>query len=77
MSAAHEASQNAVPTHAIELARNVLEIEAGAVQALAARLDAQFARAVELLLQCTHLFGLRRRQQPGRRPGRARPSRQQ
>jgi arabinose-5-phosphate isomerase len=52
MSAAHEASQNAVPTHAIELARNVLEIEAGAVQALVARLDAQFARAVEFLLQC-------------------------
>jgi arabinose-5-phosphate isomerase len=52
MSAAHEATPNAVPTHAIELARNVLEIEAGAVQSLVARLDAQFAHAVELLLQC-------------------------
>ncbi|MGZ8253650.1 MAG: KpsF/GutQ family sugar-phosphate isomerase [Burkholderiaceae bacterium] len=52
MSVAPDAPPTAVPAHAIELARNVLEIEAGAVQALAARLDAQFARAVQLLLQC-------------------------
>jgi arabinose-5-phosphate isomerase len=41
-----------VPRHAIDLARDVLEIEAGAVQALVARLDAQFTRAVEFLLNC-------------------------
>ncbi|MGB3426752.1 MAG: KpsF/GutQ family sugar-phosphate isomerase [Burkholderiaceae bacterium] len=52
MSAAHEVPSNAVPAHALELARSVLEIEAGAVHALIARLDAQFARAVELLLRC-------------------------
>jgi arabinose-5-phosphate isomerase len=52
MSAAHEAPPTAVPTHAIDLARSVLEIEAGAVQALVARLDARFAGAVQLLLQC-------------------------
>jgi arabinose-5-phosphate isomerase len=37
---------------AIELARSVLETEAQAVASLAARLDARFARAVELLLAC-------------------------
>jgi arabinose-5-phosphate isomerase len=41
-----------VPRHAIDLARDVLETEAGAVQALVARLDAQFTRAVEILLNC-------------------------
>jgi len=38
--------------HALEMARDVLRIEADAVQALAARLDDRFTRAVELLLQC-------------------------
>jgi arabinose-5-phosphate isomerase len=38
--------------HALEMARDVLRIEADAVQALAARLDDRFTRAVELLLRC-------------------------
>jgi arabinose-5-phosphate isomerase len=38
--------------HALEMARDVLQIEAAAVQALAARLDDRFTRAVELLLLC-------------------------
>ncbi|MGE5161252.1 MAG: KpsF/GutQ family sugar-phosphate isomerase [Betaproteobacteria bacterium] len=38
--------------HALEMARDVLQIEAAAVQGLAARLDDRFTRAVELLLQC-------------------------
>jgi len=38
--------------HALEMARDVLQIEADAVQGLAARLDERFTRAVELLLQC-------------------------
>ena len=38
--------------HALEMARDVLQIEADAVQALAARLDDRFTRAVELLLLC-------------------------
>jgi arabinose-5-phosphate isomerase len=38
--------------HALEMARDVLRIEAGAVQDLAARLDDRFTRAVELLLGC-------------------------
>ena len=37
---------------ALALARDVLQTEAGAVQALAERLDAQFSSAVELLLHC-------------------------
>jgi arabinose-5-phosphate isomerase len=37
---------------ALALAREVIEIEAGAVSALAARIDAAFGRAVTLLLQC-------------------------
>ena len=45
--------------HALEMARDVLRIEAAAVQALAARLDDRFTRAVELLLA---LQGPRRRQ---------------
>lgn len=52
MSAAHEVAPMVVPRHAIDLARDVLETEAGAVQALVARLDAQFTRAVEILLNC-------------------------
>src|SRR5512141_2608841 len=38
--------------HALTLARDVLRIEAEAVQALAGRLDAEFTRAVQLLLDC-------------------------
>lgn len=38
--------------NALELARNVLRIEAEAVAALAQRLDAQFVQAVELILHC-------------------------
>lgn len=52
MSEAPQVPLSAVPTHAIDLARTVLEVEAGAVQALVARIDARFARAVQLLLQC-------------------------
>jgi arabinose-5-phosphate isomerase len=37
---------------ALALARDVLQTEAAAVHALAARLDARFAMAVELLLRC-------------------------
>ncbi len=37
---------------ALELAREVLQTEARAVEALADRLDVRFSRAVELLLQC-------------------------
>jgi arabinose-5-phosphate isomerase len=37
---------------ALASARRVLDIEAGAVAALATRLDAQFVRAVELILAC-------------------------
>lgn len=44
---APRASQNA-----LELARNVLEIEAEAVRALSARLDARFLAAVSLVLAC-------------------------
>jgi arabinose-5-phosphate isomerase len=39
-------------THGLELAREVLLIEARAVEALAQRLDDNFRRAVELILQC-------------------------
>jgi len=38
--------------HALEMARDVLQIEAAAIQALAVRLDDRFTRAVELLLHC-------------------------
>ena len=37
----------------IEAARKVVQIEADAVEALAARLDDRFARAVEMILACT------------------------
>lgn len=37
----------------IEAARKVIQIEADAVEALAERLDVQFARSVEMLLACT------------------------
>ena len=39
------------PERAIRLAHETLEIEAAAVQGLRQRLDASFARAVELMLQ--------------------------
>ncbi len=38
---------------ALALARQVLEIESGAVQALATRIDESFSRAVDLLLACS------------------------
>lgn len=38
--------------HALELARQVLNIEAAAVQALAARIDDQFLNALNLILAC-------------------------
>ena len=37
----------------IEAARKVVQIEADAVEALAARLDDRFAQAVEMILACT------------------------
>jgi len=40
------------PEHLLALARRVLAIEADAVQKIAARLDASFARAVGLILAC-------------------------
>lgn len=40
------------PEHLLALARRVLAIEAEALQALAGRLDENFARAVELILRC-------------------------
>ncbi len=39
-------------SHGLDLAREVLRIEARAVEALAQRLDANFERAVDLILQC-------------------------
>ncbi len=46
------ASPPVPPAHALEMARDVLRIEAAAVQALAGRLDDRFTRAVGLLLHC-------------------------
>jgi arabinose-5-phosphate isomerase len=48
------ATQHVPSAHAgaLALAREVLQTEAGAVQALAERLDEHFSRAVELLLRC-------------------------
>ena len=40
--------------NALELARNVLEIEAEAVRALGARLDARFLAALALIRKCVH-----------------------
>ena len=40
-------------TEILDAARKVLQIEAEAVQALAARLDDRFAKAVEMVLACT------------------------
>ena len=39
-------------THALDMARDVLQIEADAVRALVTRLDERFLSAVELLLRC-------------------------
>ncbi|MFM9913016.1 MAG: SIS domain-containing protein [Methylophilaceae bacterium] len=39
-------------SHGLALAREVLQVEAREVEALAERLDASFQRAVELILQC-------------------------
>jgi arabinose-5-phosphate isomerase len=47
-----EAGDGALGQQALRSARRVLEIEAAAVAALASRLDSQFARAVQLLLDC-------------------------
>jgi arabinose-5-phosphate isomerase len=41
------------PEHLLELARHVLDIEADALHALSARLDAGFADAVHLILACS------------------------
>ncbi|WP_324780389.1 KpsF/GutQ family sugar-phosphate isomerase [Thiobacillus sedimenti] len=41
------------PEHLLALARQVLEIEADALHAISARLDAGFAEAVNLILACT------------------------
>lgn len=40
------------PQHALALAREVLQIEASAVQALSERLDTDFLKAVEIILGC-------------------------
>jgi arabinose-5-phosphate isomerase len=40
-------------SHGLALAREVLQVEAREVEALAGRLDASFQRAVELILQCS------------------------
>src|SRR5262249_42497103 len=45
-------SKKTTPTPALELARNVLAIEAAAVSALAERLDERFVDAVGLILAC-------------------------
>ncbi|MEW6561972.1 MAG: KpsF/GutQ family sugar-phosphate isomerase [Pseudomonadota bacterium] len=42
----------AASPHALNLAREVLQIEAAAVQALCARLDGSFLRALDLILTC-------------------------
>ncbi len=46
--------KQAVPAtpHALELAREVISIEAAAVQALAQRIDESFLRALEIILSC-------------------------
>jgi arabinose-5-phosphate isomerase len=46
------ANQPVVPEAALRLAREVLEIEAAAVAALASRLDARFLAALQLILDC-------------------------
>ncbi|HTQ75766.1 MAG TPA: KpsF/GutQ family sugar-phosphate isomerase [Burkholderiales bacterium] len=48
----NDRSKKAAATHALDLARNVLAIEADAVKALAARLDERFLDAVGFILAC-------------------------
>jgi arabinose-5-phosphate isomerase len=48
----NDRSKKAVSTHALELARTVLLIEADAVRALSARLDERFLDAMGLILAC-------------------------
>jgi arabinose-5-phosphate isomerase len=48
----NDRSKKAVSTHALELARTVLSIEAEAVSALSARLDERFLDAIGLILAC-------------------------
>lgn len=48
----NDRSKKAVSTHALELARTVLSIEADAVSALSARLDERFLDAIDLILAC-------------------------
>jgi arabinose-5-phosphate isomerase len=48
----NDRSKKAVSTHALELARTVLSIEADAVSALSARLDERFLDAIGLILAC-------------------------
>jgi arabinose-5-phosphate isomerase len=48
----NDRSKKAVSTHALELARTVLSIEADAVRALSARLDERFLDAIGLILAC-------------------------
>jgi arabinose-5-phosphate isomerase len=46
-------TQPTSPEHLLELARQVLDIETEALQALSSRLDAGFAEAVQLILECS------------------------
>jgi arabinose-5-phosphate isomerase len=46
-------TQPTSPEHLLELARQVLDIETEALQALSSRLDAGFAEAVQLILKCS------------------------
>ncbi|HZF18575.1 MAG TPA: KpsF/GutQ family sugar-phosphate isomerase [Burkholderiales bacterium] len=48
----NDRSKKVVSTHALELARTVLSIEADAVNALSARLDERFLDAIGLILAC-------------------------
>ena len=45
-------SRHSDPDHLLQLARQVLDIEADAVRTLALRLDGRFAEAVKLILEC-------------------------
>jgi arabinose-5-phosphate isomerase len=46
-------TQPTSPEHLLDLARQVLDIETEALQALSSRLDAGFAEAVQLILECS------------------------
>ena len=52
MTAAEKKAPRPAPGNALELAREVLEIEAAAIDALIAKLDGGFQRAVEIILNC-------------------------